>query len=121
MSSLEETPGPEMGVSDKGDIQNVQCWGAPRTRFEKHCSSPTMARHHALPIPSSELNFPHSIQSEGTGSVIDTGSSTLAIQTLGGRDTSTAARLAMAPSLWKDLLSQGRGGGRGVFVSLRLS
>ncbi len=70
-----------------------------------------MARHHALPIPSSELNFPHSIQSEGTGSVIDTGSSTLAIQTLGGRDTSTAARPAMAPSLWKDLLSQGRGGG----------
>ncbi len=30
MSSLEETPGPEMGVSDKGDIQNVQCWGVPR-------------------------------------------------------------------------------------------
>ncbi len=27
MSSLEETPGREMGVSDKGDIQNVQCWG----------------------------------------------------------------------------------------------
>ncbi len=26
MSSLEETPGPEMGVSDQGDIQNVQCW-----------------------------------------------------------------------------------------------
>ncbi len=37
MSSLEETPGPEMGVSDKGDIQNVQCCGAPRTRVEKHC------------------------------------------------------------------------------------
>ncbi len=27
MSSLEETPGPEMGVSDKGEIQNVKCWG----------------------------------------------------------------------------------------------
>ncbi len=29
MSSLEETAGPEMGVSDKGDIENVQCWGRP--------------------------------------------------------------------------------------------
>ncbi len=29
MSSLEETPGPEMRVSEKGDIQNVQCWGCP--------------------------------------------------------------------------------------------
>ncbi len=28
-SSLEETPGPEIGVSGKGDIQNVQCWGRP--------------------------------------------------------------------------------------------
>ncbi len=28
-NSLKETPGPEMGVSDKGDIQNVQCWGCP--------------------------------------------------------------------------------------------
>ncbi len=28
MSSLEETPGPEMVVSDdQEDIQNVQCWG----------------------------------------------------------------------------------------------
>ncbi len=27
MSSLEETPGREMGVSDKGDIHNVQCGG----------------------------------------------------------------------------------------------
>ncbi len=27
MSSLEETLGPKMGVSDKRDIKNVQCWG----------------------------------------------------------------------------------------------
>ncbi len=37
ISGLEETPGPEM-VSEKRDIQNVQCWGAPRTRVEKHWS-----------------------------------------------------------------------------------
>ncbi len=45
MSSLEETPGPEMGVSDKGDIQNVQCWGAPRTRVEKHCSKGSFTKN----------------------------------------------------------------------------
>ncbi len=39
MSSLEETPGCEMGVSDKGDIHNVQCGGAPRNWVEKHCFS----------------------------------------------------------------------------------
>ncbi len=27
--NVEDTPGPEMGVSDKGDMQNVQCWGRP--------------------------------------------------------------------------------------------
>ncbi len=26
------------GVFDKGDSQNVQCWGAPRTRVKKHYS-----------------------------------------------------------------------------------
>ncbi len=36
MSSLEETPGPEIVESDKRDIHNVQCWGVPRTRVEKH-------------------------------------------------------------------------------------
>ncbi len=31
ISSLVEIPSPNMGVSDKGDMQNVQCWGAPGT------------------------------------------------------------------------------------------
>ncbi len=31
MSSLEETP--EIGVSDKRDIQNAQCWGCPEPRL----------------------------------------------------------------------------------------
>ncbi len=30
-----------MGVSDKRDIQNVQCWGAPRTRVERHWHKPS--------------------------------------------------------------------------------
>lgn len=61
------------------------------------CSSAPMARRPSLRIPSSELNFPHSTQSEGTGSVINTDSSTLAIQTLGGRDSPTAFGPAVAP------------------------
>lgn len=34
LSSLEETPGPKMCVSDKGDIHNVQCWGAQDQGWE---------------------------------------------------------------------------------------
>ncbi len=30
ISSLVETPRPEMGVSDNGEMQNVQYWGASR-------------------------------------------------------------------------------------------
>uniref|UniRef100_A0A672LDT6 Sodium/nucleoside cotransporter 1-like n=1 Tax=Sinocyclocheilus grahami TaxID=75366 RepID=A0A672LDT6_SINGR len=38
ISSLVETSRPETGVSEKGDMQNVQCWGASRTRVGNHCS-----------------------------------------------------------------------------------
>ncbi len=31
ISSLVETAKPELGVSDKGDVQNMQCLGASRT------------------------------------------------------------------------------------------
>ncbi len=37
ISSLVETARPEVGVSDKGDIQNVQCCGYFMERFENHC------------------------------------------------------------------------------------
>ncbi len=37
ISSLVATPRPEMGVSDKGDMQNVQCWGGSRNVFENPC------------------------------------------------------------------------------------
>ncbi len=33
ISSLVATPRPEMGVPDKGDMQNVQCWGGSRNVF----------------------------------------------------------------------------------------
>ncbi len=33
ISSLVATPRPEIGVSDKGDMQNVQCWGGSRNVF----------------------------------------------------------------------------------------
>ncbi len=62
-----------------------------------------MVRRPSLCIPSSELNFPHSSQSEGTGSVINTDSSTLAIQALGGRDSPTAFGPAVAPPSMESL------------------
>ncbi len=37
ISSLVATPRPEMGVSDKGDMQNVQCWGGSRIVFGNPC------------------------------------------------------------------------------------
>ncbi len=37
ISSLVATPRPEMGVSDKGDMQNVQCWGGSRNVFGNPC------------------------------------------------------------------------------------
>ncbi len=36
ISSLVATPRPEMGVSGKGDMQNVQCWGGSRNVFGNH-------------------------------------------------------------------------------------
>ncbi len=36
ISSLVETPRPELGVSDKGEMQNVQCWGASRNVIGNH-------------------------------------------------------------------------------------
>lgn len=36
ISSLVENPKPEMGLSDKGDMQNVQCWGHSRNMVENH-------------------------------------------------------------------------------------
>ncbi len=36
ISSLVEIPRPEIGMSEKGD---VQCWGASRTRVGNHCFS----------------------------------------------------------------------------------
>ncbi len=29
-----------MGVPDKGDMQNVQCWGSSRNVVENHCTRP---------------------------------------------------------------------------------
>ncbi len=40
ISSLVETPGPEIYWSDKGDIQNVHCWCASRNRVGKHWPNP---------------------------------------------------------------------------------
>ncbi len=37
ISSLVETPGPEIYWSDKADIQNVHCCCASRNRVGKHC------------------------------------------------------------------------------------
>ncbi len=39
ISSLVETPRPEMGVSEKGEMQNVHCWGASRNVVGNHCCS----------------------------------------------------------------------------------
>lgn len=36
LSSLVETPGPEIGMSDKGAMQNVQCWGDSMNMVENH-------------------------------------------------------------------------------------
>ncbi len=35
-----------MGVSDKGDMQNVQCWGGSRNEFGNPCPN----RFNALPL-----------------------------------------------------------------------
>ena len=37
ISSLAETERPVMGVTDKGDIQGMQCWWSSRNVVEKHC------------------------------------------------------------------------------------
>ncbi len=39
ISSLVETPRPESGVSDKGEMQNVQCWGTSRNMVGNLCPS----------------------------------------------------------------------------------
>ncbi len=33
-------PRPELGVSDKGEMQNVQCWGASRNMVGNHWARP---------------------------------------------------------------------------------
>lgn len=39
LSSLVQIARLELGLSDEGDIQNVQWWGGSKDRFERHCYS----------------------------------------------------------------------------------
>ncbi len=60
VSSLVETTRSEMGVSDKGDMLNVQCWGGSRNMAGNHWSSQSWDRicelHRIVKMYISKLN-----------------------------------------------------------------
>ncbi|XP_067290316.1 uncharacterized protein [Pseudorasbora parva] len=84
-------------LAGKRSMSSVFLSGGRKCTIGCGCVSPPMAERPTVCIPSSEPDFTHSSQGEGNGVVTDTDSSTVAIQTLGSRDSSTTVGSAVAP------------------------
>ncbi|XP_059400135.1 uncharacterized protein LOC132131953 [Carassius carassius] len=74
-------------LAGKRSMSSVLLSGRRKCTIGCGCFSPPMAKCPAVCISPSEPDFTHSSQGEGNGIVADTDSPTLAIQTLGGRDS----------------------------------
>lgn len=84
-------------LARKRSMPSVLLSGGRKCTAGCGCSSPPMAKCASVCVSPSKLNLPHSSQSEGTMSVTNSDSPALAISTLGGRDSSTLVRSAVAP------------------------
>nr|XP_055041679.1 uncharacterized protein LOC129429181 [Misgurnus anguillicaudatus] len=98
-------------LARKRSMPSVLLSGGRKCTAGCGCSSPPMAKRASVCVSPSELNLPHSSQSEVTISVTNSDSPALAISTLGGRDSSTLVRSAVAPPPTEGPPVSGGGGG----------